>query len=274
MRHAKKLIYTDKMGFLPEAEYLYADPLKKEKAAATSKISTTLRNPKLSQLEKHVKYQSLNRRRKKLDKMIETKPLHVVVESKQVKELPTSGIEQRKNQKVEEQIITVDEPVVEQEEQPPAPIAEHEEQPPAPIPEGTVQRKLENYKSIIPNNKYEDLADYVSANRLKFGITENGEIYTNKSNKAYSTVADSNFIEVIGYLTGRNNIAKDKKHITAILIKRLIKDANILAMMNQQGQGKRKPRYIIDLHQKYIKNKRTSGLIRKFRPTLWTKVPV
>ena len=213
MRHAKKLIYTDKIGFLPEAEYLYADPLKKEKAATTSKISTTLRNPKLSQLEKHVKYQSLNRRRKKLDKLIETKPLHVVVESKQVKELPTSGIEPTKNQKIEKQIINVDEPpIVEQEEQPPAQIAEHEEQPPVPIAEGTIQRKLENYKNIISDDKYEDLADYVSANRLKFGITENGEIYTNKSNKAYTTVADSNFIDVIGYLTGRNNITKDKKY--------------------------------------------------------------
>ena len=50
----------------------------------------------MSQLEKRVKYQSLNRKRKNLNKEIESKPLKVIINSKVQKESPTAGIEPKK----------------------------------------------------------------------------------------------------------------------------------------------------------------------------------
>ena len=81
MKHAKKMIFFDKKGYVPEAEIAYIDPLKQEHIETSSKIREILKNPKLSQLIKQVRYQLLIRRRKLLDRQIENKPLHVFIYS-------------------------------------------------------------------------------------------------------------------------------------------------------------------------------------------------
>jgi hypothetical protein len=43
MKSAKKFIFMDKKGFVPEAEILYTDPEKKEYKNVTFKIQNTLK---------------------------------------------------------------------------------------------------------------------------------------------------------------------------------------------------------------------------------------
>jgi hypothetical protein len=287
MKSAKKLIYIDKKGFVPEAEILYTDPEKKEYKNVNFKIQKTLKNPKLSQLEKQIKYQSLNRKRKVLNKEIENKLLKVIINSNVQKEMPTTGIEPKKEKQNEPRVIKLEEnqQIKEQfeaqrnkkEQQNKERVQEQEE------PKQIEKQKLTfaDFKGIIPENKYDQIADYVYENRARFGILETGQIYKNK-NESRFVEPGSRYRDVLGYLTGQKDINNDQKNVAGILIRRLLKDEEFKNFIQQQGQGVRiKPRYIIDTRtrnnhlNKSLKNiKKTQGLIRKFRPTLWTKVPI
>jgi hypothetical protein len=282
----------DKKGFVPEAEIFYIDPEKKNYEKTSLKIKKTLKNPKLSQLEKQVKYQSLNRKRKILSKQLETKPLRVIINSNVQKEMPTTGIEHIENKKIKQENVQQDreqfnarrniEEVREQRDR-----DQRREQQQVQEPENQEQqrddRKLTytDFKGIISEQKFDQLADYVYNNRVKFGILETGQIYKNKNNSLYP-VPGSRYRDVLGYLTGQKDISNEQKNVAGILIRRLFKDDQIKNFVKQEGHGiKLKPRYIIDTqsrsknYNKNIKNiNKTQGLIRKFRPTLWTKVPI
>jgi hypothetical protein len=164
-------------------------------------------------------------------------------------------------------------------------------------PQQIEKRKLTfaDFKGIIPENKYDQIADYVYENRVRFGILETGQIYKNK-NESRFVEPGSRYRDVLGYLTGQKDINNDQKNVAGILIRRLLKDDEFKNFLQQQGQGRKlklssrilshatqipQHRYIIDTStrnnhlDKSIKNiKKTQGLIRKFRPTLWTKVPI
>jgi hypothetical protein len=282
----------DKKGFVPEAEIFYIDPEKKNYEKTSLKIKKTLKNPKLSQLEKQVKYQSLNRKRKILSKQLETKPLRVIINSNVQKEMPTTGIEHIENKKIKQKNVQQDreqfnarrniEEVREQRDR-----DQRREQQQVQEPENQEQqrddRKLTytDFKGIISEQKFDQLADYVYNNRVKFGILETGQIYKNKTDSLYP-VPGSRYRDVLGYLTGQKDISNEQKNVAGILIRRLFKDDQIKNFVKQEGHGiKLKPRYIIDTqsrsknYNKNIKNiNKTQGLIRKFRPTLWTKVPI
>jgi hypothetical protein len=282
----------DKKGFVPEAEIFYIDPEKKNYEKTSLKIKKTLKNPKLSQLEKQVKYQSLNRKRKILSKQLETKPLRVIINSNVQKEMPTTGIEHIENKKIKQENVQQDreqfnarrniEEVREQRDR-----DQRREQQQVQEPENQEQqrddRKLTftDFKGIISEQKFDQLADYVYNNRVKFGILETGQIYKNKTDSLYP-VPGSRYRDVLGYLTGQKDISNEQKNVAGILIRRLFKDDQIKNFVKQEGHGiKLKPRYIIDTqsrsknYNKNIKNiNKTQGLIRKFRPTLWTKVPI
>jgi hypothetical protein len=246
----------------------------------------------LSQLEKQVKYQSLNRKRKILSKQLETKPLRVIINSNVQKEMPTTGIEHIENKKIKQENVQQDreqfnarrniEEVREQRDR-----DQRREQQQVQEPENQEQqrddRKLTftDFKGIISEQKFDQLADYVYNNRVKFGILETGQIYKNKTDSLYP-VPGSRYRDVLGYLTGQKDISNEQKNVAGILIRRLFKDDQIKNFVKQEGHGiKLKPRYIIDTqsrsknYNKNIKNiNKTQGLIRKFRPTLWTKVPI
>jgi hypothetical protein len=252
MKHAKKLVYTNNRGFIPDIEYTYKDPQKKDKIETDNKIIKTLKNPKLSQLEKHVKYQALNRKRKRIIKEIEDKPLKVIIDSKQVS--PTTGIETKPKiqnvRKITDKVI----------EEPP----KHEEQ------ENKQLTKLDAYKGVLSENKMAELADYIYDKRRQFGILETGQIFQNMYRDNRPTKG-SHYRNVLKFLAGIENLPDDQKRVSSIFIKRLLKDEHIKnTIQKQEGQGK--PRYVIDL-TKHIKNKKTIGLARKFKPTLWTKIP-
>ena len=283
MKHAKKLIYTDNMGFVPESEYFYDDPLKTDKIKTKIKILKTLRNPRLTQLEKHVKYQSLNRSRQRIIKNIESKPLHVIIDSKTPKELPTSGVEPRKQDYHQEEQPIAHENIDDQRE----PMPEEEQ---ARVDIQKPRKTLIDFKGIITPQKAEMLADIIFNNRAEFGILATGGIFKNKSSDTIP-YRGSHYRNVLKYLAGQSEIPEDQKSVTTTFIKRMLRNDQIKNIITQQGEGMRaireirerrrirarrdpNPRYIIDLDQKYIKNKRTKGLVRQFRPTLWTKVPV
>ena len=95
MKHTKKVVS------IPEAEYAAliniasgGDPIKQEKLETGQRISKLFKNNRLSELEKGVKYQALQRKKRKLTKMVENQPQKVILEKGQeVKPLPTTGIE-------------------------------------------------------------------------------------------------------------------------------------------------------------------------------------
>ena len=85
----------------------------------------------------------------------------------------------------------------------------------------------------------------------------------------------SRYRSILKYMTGEEEVPENLDKLSLIFIKRIMKDEHVKNLVEgiQEGQGKlKKPRYLVDLHIKHIK--KTQGLIRKFKPTLWTKIPV
>jgi len=272
--------YSKKVVNVPEAEYNALmtlvsagnmDPLSREKYETDVKIQQNFRKPMLTQLEKNVKYQSLNRKRKKLAKMIQNKPLKIVVENAKTETpAPTEGIAPAQkpinNIQDAQQII---EPPVQN-------IEAEAEQNVHPAP--TVKGVLDDFKGIIKEDFYEQLNNYINENKIKFGITKNGGILSNKATDI-NPINGSNYIKVIKFMTGESELEKWETRYAGGFIKRLLKDQRVNEFIeqskDQEGQGfaKRK-RFLIQLKTKPIKEAKTKGLIRAFKPVLWTKIPV
>ena len=285
--------YTKKLVSIPETEYnaliqllnASSDPLRREKVETDSKILKTLKNPKYSHLERHVKYQSLNRKRQKLTKLAEDKPLKVIPAKKDREKetlLPTTGVVEKaenilQNIQQQEQVQGNEQREAEEAQQPQEPQEEQEEErreEVAPVRKPT----LADFKGIIKNERNEELKNYVYDNKKKFGVTFEGGILKNAS-KALVEFANSDYKVVIDYLTGqRDEIPEGQANITMLFLKRLIKDPQIRAMVTQQeGHGRKK--YLVDLKAVKYKNRPTMGKTpgltrRKFQPKLWTKLPV
>jgi hypothetical protein len=148
MKHSKKVVNV------PEAEYKAlmgllsgnTDPLSMEKYQTDVKIQENFRKPALTPLERNVKYQSLNRKRKKLAKMITNKPLKVIVENSKIETpAPTEGIApaQKPQNNIQEAQHNIEPPQNIEVEQQVAP-----EQPPQ------VKGVLDDFKGIIKEEYY------------------------------------------------------------------------------------------------------------------------
>jgi hypothetical protein len=100
------------------------------------------------------------------------------------------------------------------------------------------------------------------------------------SNKATDTnpINGSDYIKVLKFLTGGADLEKWETRYAGGFIKRLQKDQTIKDLIdqskNQEGQGKGRKRFLVQLKTKPIKEAKTKGLIRSFKPVLWTKIPV
>jgi len=272
--------YSKKVVNVPESEYKAligllsgnSDPLSREKYETDVKIQQNFRKPMLTQLEKNVKYQSLNRKRKKLAKMIQNKPLKIVVENaKTERPAPTEGI--APSQKPKNNIQDAQQNV-----EPPQNIEAEGEQNVYPQVDPAVKGVLDDFKGVIKQDFYEQLNDYINENKIKFGITNNGGILSNKARDT-NPINGSNFIKVIKFMTGKSELEKWETRYAGGFIKRLLKDQRVNEFIeqskDQEGQGfaKRK-RFLVQLKTKPIKEAKTKGLIRAFKPVLWTKIPV
>jgi hypothetical protein len=75
-------------------------------------------------------------------------------------------------------------------------------------------------------------------------------------------------------MAGTAELEEDEKYSSWALIKRLSRDRKIKEFFTQEGHGKRRKRFLVQLKTKPIKEAKTKGLIRSFKPVLWTKISV
>jgi hypothetical protein len=270
--------YTKKVVSVPESEYqallsLFSgnDPMKKEKFLTDKKIAENFTKPKLTPLERGAKYQSLARKRRILNKKIEDKPIKVLMEQSRAAVMPTTGIFPAAKTEQRIQDVQQEQQQRQQEEVAPAePEAEEEEVEAAPK---TVSDLIEKYHASIAKKFARKLNDLIEANKKKLGINYEGKIYLNMNKKAYSLEEKSDYKNILAFLIGGTDSPSEKKS-TLALIKRLqkIDEFNELVEQTQEGGGKRK-RYVVSLGKNAIKTAKTKGLTR-FKPQLWTKIPV
>jgi hypothetical protein len=276
MKHAKKLVS------IPESEYNALlglltgnDPIKKEMLLTDQKIEEIFKKPNLTPLERGARYQSLSRKRRMLNKQIEDKPIRVLMDQSKASVLPTAGIapvtkptvkiQEVQQQQKQQPDIKEEEPEPEEEEEV---VAE---------PKALLDDIFAKYHSVIDDQFSNELYNYVNGNREQLGITEDGKIITNMQKKAYGAQEGSDFKNVLNYLIGRSDSFAERKS-TKVLINRLMKKEEIQDLIaqskKQEGRGRKK--YVVDLKAtaaiKTSKNK-TKGLIR-FKPLLWSKIPV
>jgi hypothetical protein len=270
MKHTKKLVSV------PENEYNALlgmlsgnDPIKKEKFLTDQKIAATFSKP-ASPIVRGAHYQALSRKRRMLNKKIEEKPIRVLMEQGKNAVLPTSGIAPAA--KPPQQIQDLQQQQ-QQEVQPEAPAAEPAEEE-APAARRTRAENVEKYHNLIDKNKLQRLKIRVDGFKDFFGINDRGEILKDK-NKDLTKIKDSDYMQVLQFLTGNIELPQDQKHAIQTLIPRLLKDDGVKELISKDkktiaGSGKRR-KYVVDL--KPIKTTRTRGLTR-FKPILWSKIPV
>jgi hypothetical protein len=186
--------------------------------------------------------------------------------------LPTAGIapvarpaQQIQEVQQEQQQQAEEQPVVE-------PEAVVEEQQPQPQ-----TSTYDKYRGKIAARLTNSLYRYVNGNREKLGITLQGKIITNMAKKNDPPPEESDFNNVMDFLLGRVANLEHKKSGEALL-RRLtrteeIKDLIHQSALRQQGTGRRRKQYIVQLKTKAIKTAKTRGLVR-FKPILWNKIPV
>jgi hypothetical protein len=270
MKHTKKLVSV------PEGEYQAllglltgGDPIKREKILNDQKISETFSQPNLSELVRGIRYQSLSRKRRMLNKKIEDKPIRVVLEQNVALPAPTSGIAPavppaQQIQEIQKQQREATPEEAEQDVLPPVPLQQELAGP--------------NYNELIAKRFSDRLYSIVYVNREKLGIRDDGKIISNISRKWEAPPDDAGFANVLDYLVGKVEKLNNKKSGN-ILIKRLLKlnefEDLIKKSQKQTGHGKRKRRYIVVERKvdKPIKSVKTRGLVR-FKPLIWSKIPV
>ena len=268
--------YSKKVVNVPEAEYNALmslvsagnmDPLSREKYETDVKIQQNFRKPMLSQLEKNVKYQSLNRKRKMLSKMIDNKPIKIIVENAKTETpAPTEGIAPA--QKPKNNVQDAQQVIAHPEQ------AEKLQNEPAQQQQYKTNPTVDKFKGIVKSQLYYDLKDYVDDNKVKFGITANGGIVSNKS-RYVDPIPSSDYVKALKYMTGDVELHGDEKYSAWALIKRLARDDTIKELFTQEGHGrKRRKRFLFQLKTRPIKESKTRGLIRAFKPVLWTKIPI
>jgi hypothetical protein len=269
--------FTKKVVSVPESEYqallsLFSgnDPMKKENFLTDKKIAENFTKPKLTPLERGAKYQSLARKRRILNKKIEDKPIKVLMEQGRAAVMPTSGIFPAA--KTEQRIQDVQQEQQQQQQEDVAPAAPEVEEEEEEAPK-TVADLIKKSHASIAKKFARKLNDLIESNKKKLGINYEGKIHLNMSKKAYSLEEKSDYKNIVAYLLGDTDSVKEKKS-TLALIKRLqkIDEFNELVEQTQEGGGKRK-RYVVSLGKNAIKTAKTKGLTR-FKPQLWTKIPV
>jgi hypothetical protein len=265
MKHAKKLVS------IPETEYQallgMLDPLKREKLVTEQKISETFSRPDLSELDRGLRYQSLQRKRRLLNKRIEEKPIiRVMLEPPSAKAMPTDGIHARPAQQVQE--------IQQQAEVPAASEVE-----PIALPQRRTRTETVNkYHALFDANKLQRLRARVDAFKEYFGINERGEILSNKT-KSATRIKNSDYEEVLEYLTGNIELPEDQVRSIATLVPRLLQDDGVKQLISAEkkkemtGAGRKRRRYVVDLSTKPIKTPITRGL-KRFKPLLWSKIPL
>ena len=279
--------YTKKMLLIPEDEYttlmsLYTHPntdnLNLEKAETDAKMKTTFKDNKLSQIEKGAIINLLTKKRRQLRKMIENRPLKIILESKN-DEKPTTGIvpsdvKETNLQQIQDapninaEIDATNESVDSLEEE-----DENEKIKQAKI----IPDSLSKIKGIIKPEFYNELKKYIYNNRQMFGVTNVGGIISNI--KTQTMVTNSNLLEVLRHLTGEKEASKGTPIAiaTSRLYNRLKKDnkfKELVAKSEQHGTGIKRKNYIIQLNTKNKDLKiKTPGLPR-FKPKLWVKLPM
>ena len=260
LKHSKKVVSV------PEAEYKAllsmlagGDHSKLEKVESSEKIKKILADPKLSQLEKSVKYNSAFKKRRKIAKIIENKPQRVFFDAQKEKPSPTSGITPAEAPKSEVQ--EAQQNGVEQQE-PEAATG---------TPKKSSGPTISDYESIVNKKFFARMKTHVEANKDKFGINDKGEIIPNRR-VYWEPIDSSDYLPILKFMVG------DKKDLNSLEIKaakaligRLAKDEHIKELIEQskgqEGQG----RYMIQLKEKKHKaNPKSKGLVR-FKPKLWTK---
>ena len=288
--------HTKKMLLIPEDEYsalmsLYSNPktdnLNLEKDETDIKMKKILNDKKLSQIEKGAKINLLSKKRRQLKKLIDNRPLKIILENKN-EEKPTSGIVPLnvKNTNLQQMQNGVDD---KDKENTPAPNAELEQQLEQVVEENQpeddeIQEErqkedtLSKIHGILKPEFYNGLKKYIYDKRQILGVTNVGGIVSNM--KTQTMVNNTNLLEVLKHLTGEKEASKGTPTAiaTSRLYNRLKKDEKfkefIAKSRQQQGTGLKRKNYIIQLN---IKNNdlkaKTRGLPR-FRPKLWAKLPV
>jgi len=294
MKHTKKMI------LVPEDEYMTlmnlfgstgVNNLKLEKAQTEAKMTKIFDNPQLSQLEKGVRINMLDKKRRQLKKLIENRPLKIILETKN-KEKPTTGIfplevdetnlQEMQNIpeiEIEENEETMELPINDNETQIAKNNIDDEEIREIPVKNLTQNDALSKIRGILKPEYYNELKKYVYDNRQILGVTNVGGIINNM--KTQSLIKDSNLQDVLKHFTGEKEASKGTAIAISIsrLYNRLKKDEKFQELLSKSkqrgmGMGKNRKNYIIQLNTKNKDLKvKTPGLPR-FKPKLWAKLPV
>jgi hypothetical protein len=297
--------HTKKMVMIPEIEYLTLlamlkgdDPHKTEKATIEAKIQQNLKDNKISEDIKGRKYDWLLKQKRKLRELIDGKPQNVVIQNlpAQPNVAPYMGISQNQAPQTSPNVNTNDNKVkrrtrtrrnytnslptgsssAEKTDSSRTATSNSEGDYPsdATLAPSTLKTPRTNktpskYDTTGPTinpNLYNKLKAHISANKIKYGILDNGNVLTNFK----APVGGSDYTDSLMYLTGQ--IATPPKGFT-FLKKRLYKDPEFIDQFGpQSGKGKINRKLIVVK----INPIKTPGLKRQkafaFKPKIWAKL--